>query len=149
MFTGAWPCRCLKQEREDVRRPNVARRVPEAYPWRRSHGCDAKAPRPVGEFDGARQYRCLRAIVLEQQPEAFQIIRMADFADQGVLPDDGGLSGQSALLMDAIDVLRVGLAEGRAEMQERERPPDKSGGSINIPTKGHKPRLKPQRLGRR
>lgn len=149
VFTTAWPCRCQEQERADARRPQAQRQKPDAYRWRASHGCDADAPRPVGEFEGAAQRRCLRAQVAERQPEAFQLLHLAQHLESGALPEAGGVLDQSAPLMDALEVLAGAIAEGREIVRERETKDPPSGGASRGPKRGRKAPLKPQRLGRR
>jgi len=151
VFTTEWPCRCLEQERADARRPAKHRQNPDTYRWRASHGCDVVAPRRVGDFDGEPQFRCLRAQVAERQPEALlDAIQLAVYAEHGTLPESGGVLDQAAPLMDALDVLRGAIAEGREVVREREAPPvDPNAGTPKSRGRKRKATLKPQRLGRR
>lgn len=71
-------------------------------------GCDEPAPIPVFALDGENYFRCPYALIT---PLTAELLRYFSHYRQGHYPVAGGLLDQSALFLQAVEIIEGEIAE--------------------------------------
>jgi hypothetical protein len=102
-------CPCERERRLQERFPLMAKDRPyEKWEWREKRGCDKPAAEPVVNFEGENLFSCPVALIENWQ---WELLRLYNLWERGLLPDEGSVLSQTAQYLDAMAEIETAKVE--------------------------------------